>query len=126
MKFNLKSRFLSSFFLTPVIAFAGHGDKCAMGSCGGCAGKCAAFFVGWWLLSSALLFVSWNHVVATLTNVKKAKFWQALIVVATMAAFCAPKCGHWGRSKSCSMSAGHKCNHHGSDTPEAPSAVETK
>ncbi|MDO8493790.1 MAG: hypothetical protein Q7S68_00435 [Deltaproteobacteria bacterium] len=51
-----------------------------------------AFFAGWWVVSSILLFLVWNKVVAALTNVKTGKFWQALLVVLTIAVLCiAPK-----------------------------------
>lgn len=58
----------------------------------------------WWVGASALLYFSWNKVVATLTTAKQAKFWQALLIVATLAAFCAPrycmKKGRYGGSQN--------------------------
>jgi len=45
----------------------------------------------WWFVASALLFYTWNRVIASLGNVKKATFWQALLLVATLSVFCAPR-----------------------------------
>lgn len=47
--------------------------------------------VVWLLLGSALLFYTWNTVVADLLNCKKASFQQALLFLVTMAVLCAPK-----------------------------------
>lgn len=60
--------------------------------------------IAWWLVASALLYFTWNHVVAALTSAKQAKFWHALLVVATLAAFCAPRMmckGKHGWKKGC-------------------------
>lgn len=50
-----------------------------------------AVCVGWWLVASTLLWATWNHVVAALTKAKKAKIWQALLLVATLCALGAPR-----------------------------------
>ena len=52
---------------------------------------CLFMFLGWWLLASALLFFTWNKVIAALAPVRSAKFWQAVLVVATLVAFCGPR-----------------------------------
>ena len=62
---------------------------CAHGShCWGC-----SIIIGivWWLISSGLLFLTWNKVIATFAKVKPAKYWQALLLVATIGSFCFPR-----------------------------------
>lgn len=58
-------------------------------------------FLAWLLISSGLLTLTWNKVVAAMMKVKAAKYWQALLLVITLCVFCAPRyymhkgcCGH--------------------------------
>lgn len=59
------------------------------------AGKYWGYFivcsVTWWVVASLLLFLTWNKVVAVIANIKTVKFWHAMLVVATLAVFCAPR-----------------------------------
>ena len=56
----------------------------------GCAGTIIIGLL-WLLASSGLLFLTWNKVIAELTKLKKVKYWQALLVVATICMFCIPR-----------------------------------
>jgi hypothetical protein len=89
---------------------------------GYCWGK-LLIFTGWWLIASALIFFSWNKVIAVLFKMKQAKYWQALLVIATLSIFCAPKYfgkGHYGKrsgkgyhhSQCQKHSASGECNRH--------------
>lgn len=63
--------------------------------CGGSAGCwviCILCAVAWWLFASGLLLCAWNSVVASIANVKKAKYWHALVVVLTLVVLCGPLC----------------------------------
>lgn len=51
----------------------------------------APLYIGWWFVASTLLFLTWNKVVVFLTGLKKVKWWQALLFVATIAIFCCPR-----------------------------------
>lgn len=54
---------------------------------------CALWVVGWWLISSMLLMVTWNKVViGIIENVKQIKLWHALLVVATLIVLFGPMC----------------------------------
>ncbi len=79
----------------------------------------------WFLISSALLFFTWNYVVTEFTKMKKAKYWQALLVVATICIFCMPRaymrnrcyhqnscCHHMSKG---GMSSGSECPYSGKD-----------
>ncbi len=57
-----------------------------------CIFTCIFIGLGWLLLASLLLMVSWNTVVVALANVKKTKFWHALIIVLTIAVLFGPLC----------------------------------
>ena len=46
--------------------------------------------IAWWLFASGLLLCAWNSVIAQIANVKKAKYWQALVIVLTIAVLCGP------------------------------------
>jgi hypothetical protein len=82
--FALLSFILSLFVALP--AFAG----CCSGG-----GKCMTFMVGgtlvWLVVASMFLFYAWNTVVSVLFHVKKVKYVQALLLVATMLVLCAPR-----------------------------------
>jgi hypothetical protein len=68
--------------------------------------------LAWLLVSSGLLMLTWNKVVAAMIKVKSAKYWQALLLVATLSVFCAPRYFmHCGHAKGCS----HSCSHKGGD-----------
>jgi len=56
----------------------------------GCWAICIFCAIGWWLIASGLLLWSWNSVVAAIANVKKIKYWHALLVVLTLAVLCGP------------------------------------
>jgi hypothetical protein len=85
----------------------------------GCWAICILWAIGWWLIASVLLLLSWNSVIAAIATVKKVKYWHALLVVLTLAVLCGPFC--WGRhacrgmqwdrhsdSKGCCDERGHK------------------
>jgi hypothetical protein len=78
----------------------------------GCWVLCLLSVVGWWLVASGLLFFTWNKVIAALTSAKQARFWQALLVVATLFVFCVPRYmaqrGHSKYSASCQHSCCQK------------------
>ncbi len=63
-----------------------------------------AYCVGWWLIASVLLWLTWNRVVAALTKVKPAKFWQAALLLLTVCSLCAPL--YWARKHSCGHGGG--------------------
>jgi hypothetical protein len=46
--------------------------------------------IAWWLFASGLLLCAWNSVIASIANVKKAKYWQALVIVLTLVVLCGP------------------------------------
>ncbi|MGE4233134.1 MAG: hypothetical protein AB7F43_07380 [Bacteriovoracia bacterium] len=49
--------------------------------------------LGWLLFASALLTVTWNKVIAAhFSKIKTAKYWQALLLIFTVVALCAPRC----------------------------------
>jgi len=85
----------------------------------GCWATCILCAIGWWLIASALLLLSWNAVVAVIANVKKVKYWHALLVVLTLVVLCGPLCcgrqacrgKQWAchkDGKGCSTECGHK------------------
>jgi hypothetical protein len=53
---------------------------------------CVLAALGWWLIASGLLLLSWNRVVTTFVTVKKVKYWQVLLVVLTLAVLFVPLC----------------------------------
>jgi len=61
--------------------------------------------VAWFLVASGMVFLTWNRVVAELLSLKKAKFWQAVLVVGTCVVLCGPKTmmqrKHYGHGKCC-------------------------
>lgn len=56
----------------------------------GCWGICFLAAIAWWLFASGLLLCAWNSVVAKIANVKKAKYWQALVIVLALVVLCGP------------------------------------
>jgi hypothetical protein len=48
--------------------------------------------IAWWLFASGLLLCAWNSVIASIANVKKAKYWQALVIVLTVVVLFGPLC----------------------------------
>lgn len=62
--------------------------SCPLG--GTCWLSCILLCAGWLLVSSALLYYSWNKVVCALTSMKKVKYWQPLLVLATISVLCMP------------------------------------
>jgi len=69
----------------------------------GCAISCIAIMVGWLLVTSGLLFLTWNKVMVPQFKMKKGSFFQALLIVVTLAAFCLPskmnrRGKYWGKS----------------------------
>jgi hypothetical protein len=75
--------------------------------------------VAWWLISSGLLYHTWNKVVRAVAKVSSVKYWQALLFVATVVAFCAPKhfIEHRGFGHGC-----HHCCHGGEGKGDCPYA----
>jgi hypothetical protein len=63
--------------------------SCAYGS--GCLLTSIGMFVVWWLAAAILLWQTWNKVIGAVTKVKPVKPWQTLLLVATIAVFCAPR-----------------------------------
>ncbi|MBI4925126.1 MAG: hypothetical protein HY843_04305 [Bdellovibrio sp.] len=76
-----------------------------------CWGYCFLSCIAWWLIASALLYFTWNKVIAYIVSLKKIQFWQALLFVAMLCVFCAPryyfahKTWH-GQKHHCSDSSG--------------------
>lgn len=70
--------------------------SCSFGP--GCCLVSLGLFVIWWLLASSLLWFTWNRVVAELFKVKEAKWWQALVLIATVMVLAAPCCMMRNRS----------------------------
>lgn len=58
---------------------------------GSCWLTCAGIFVVWWLLASGLLFLTWNKVIGGLFKTKPAKYWHALLLIATICCLCLPR-----------------------------------
>ena len=81
-----------------------HGTACAL--------TCVGMFVGWLLIASAFLFLTWNRVISELFKMKDVKYWQALLFIATICALCAPrayyKMRHCGEHGICKKS---ECAH---------------
>ena len=87
----------------------------------GCWASCILGAIGWWLIASALLFLSWNRVIAAIANVKKVKYWHVLLVVLSLAVLCAPLCWRGDRCEvrrgchkdgnDCCEERGHKTDH---------------
>lgn len=72
--------------------------------------------LAWIGVTSLLLYYTWNKVVAAMTTLKKVKFIQSLLVVATIFVFCAPcfykgykKGGCQLGSKQCCAKSSHQC-----------------
>ena len=84
----------------------------------GCSAWCCVIrilvVIAWWLFASGLLLCAWNSVVARLANVKKAKYWQALVIVLTLVVLFGPLCcgrHAWGRhrdGRGCCIQSGQK------------------
>lgn len=67
-------------------------------SCGsGCWFYMGLWCVGWWLITSGLVMVTWNHVLAQVTKVKAIKYWHAAIAILTVSFLLAP--GAYSRSR---------------------------
>ena len=79
----------------------------------------AAFVVGWLLVGSTLLWLTWNKVIAAHAKVKAAKFWQALLLLTTVLVLCGPKylARHHDKGGCCDHSS--KCPYSAPDKPEA-------
>ncbi|MBP9674398.1 MAG: hypothetical protein KBD63_04820 [Bacteriovoracaceae bacterium] len=79
-----------------------------MGSC--CMMK-SLMWILWLAGTSVLLFFTWNKVVTTVSSLKPIKFFHALLVVATVCAFC---CGHHmmgckSKKSCCSQKSSKEC-----------------
>jgi len=91
---------------------------------------CYGIPILWGLVASGLLLLSWNKVVVPLSNVKAAKYWQALLIVVTLAVVCfAPKMmmkksshyGHWNKKctgSTCPYSKNSSNDSKSADTQE--------
>jgi len=77
---------------------------------GPCAVTMIAFALGWLLLASTLVWLSWNRVIAQLTKVKQLRFWQPMLVIATVAVLVGPWCAMKGKR--------HCGDHHGCEKSE--------
>ncbi|MEW6055549.1 MAG: hypothetical protein AB1540_02970 [Bdellovibrionota bacterium] len=81
---------------------------------------CALICIAWWLVASGLLFLTWNKVVTAFTKLKPAKYWQALLLVATVCVLCAPR--YYSKYRGCgsvgSCAQGKHCMHGKSDCCE--------
>lgn len=89
-------------------------NTCAYGSA--CWISCILVVLAWLLASSGLLLLSWNKVFCTYTKLKPAKYWQALLLVATVGSFCAPR---WYMACK-SRSGGNHCQSAWSKKGECP------
>jgi hypothetical protein len=79
---------------------------------------CILWAIGWWLIASWLLLLSWNRVIAAIASVKKVQYWHVLLIVLTLAVISAPLCcggdrgeNQWGchqDGKDCCEKRGHK------------------
>jgi len=77
----------------------------------------------WAVVTSTLLFFTWNEVIAHVTKLKKIKFIHAILVIATLAALCAPKFYAKMRMKHHSShykSGKHECSHYKGDKSQCP------
>jgi len=81
----------------------------------GCWAICILCAIGWWLIASALLLLSWNLVVAAIANVKKVKYWHVLLMVLTLATLFGPLClGRRAcRGMRCSNNSSMECRQGG-------------
>ena len=70
-----------------------------------------AYCVGWWLVASALLWLTWNRVIGALFKTKAAQFWQAALLIATICVMCAPR--YYMRHGNCGHGGGHGMMGHG-------------
>ena len=96
---------------------------CPSGMCpcggGGCAsGPCPIMMIilclVWFLVSSGLLYYTWNKVITYLFNAKSVKFWQALLIVLTLGFMASPKLmmhkpAKWGKSHCQTKECGKNC-----------------
>ena len=122
---------MKSVLLLSILSVVSESLFAGMGCHG--AGGCPQFIyyaLGWFVVTSLLLFVFWNHVMTHLFKVKAAKIWHAFVFVALCAAFCLPcKMGGMRGGQGCckdKMKAGEmmdpKQDNDGdaNDSPKAP------
>lgn len=63
---------------------------CAYGP--GCWVTASLIVIAWWLIASALLWMTWNKIIVAMTKAKAAKYPQALLLLATISfVICLPK-----------------------------------
>ncbi len=58
-----------------------------------CMVQCALMSLGYVLIVSALMMVTWNKVIVAQTKLKPVKFWHALLLLVTLLALTCPKLG---------------------------------
>jgi hypothetical protein len=96
---------------------------------GTCWFSCLALCGGWLLLTSGLLFFTWNKVVCTVVSMKKVKYWQALLALATVCVLVMPLKrgrGHHARHHSGSECCDSGCETKGECAYEKPQAKNDK
>jgi len=113
MKMKLFFGFLLG--LSSSFAFAG-GAGCPLYSAAGRWPFCLISCIAWLLLASLLLYFTWNNVIGSLFKVKKAQYWQALLLVTTILVFCAPR---YIKRNSCYKSQA-SCHHSQNGTHPHP------
>jgi hypothetical protein len=67
--------------------------------------------LAWWLVASGLLTLTWNKVVCAFAKTKQARYWQALLLVATVCVLCLPR-HYMQRRQMMHCGWGHGCCHH--------------
>lgn len=58
----------------------------------------------WWLVASALVMFTWNHVVTAVTSTKRMHYRHAMLLVFTLGILCGPHhAQNWRNHNSCPM-----------------------
>jgi hypothetical protein len=76
--------------------------------------SCILICIGWLLVSSGLLLLTWNKVIATITKVKTVKFGQALLFITTVCVLCAPR--YYMKSRHCCHEGKGQCPYEHAET----------
>ena len=61
--------------------------------------------IAWWLLASGLLLCAWNSVITKFANIRRAKYWHALVIVLTILVLFVP----FACRRHVGMNAWHRC-----------------
>lgn len=76
----------------PVFASQSQAGGAASGGCGGCSIWMILGCVGWLILTSILVYFTWNKVIKNqFKSLKEVPFWHALLFMTMIAAFCCPR-----------------------------------